>query len=35
VTVTFGPPQASGTIPLQQQVAYVMGGVGSYPPNNI
>ncbi|HEY4336072.1 MAG TPA: hypothetical protein VGM89_09245 [Puia sp.] len=34
VTVTLGPPQASGTIPLQQQVAYVMGGVASYPPNN-
>lgn len=35
VTVTFGPPQVSGTIPLQQQVAYVLGGVASYPPNNI
>lgn len=35
VTVTLGPPQASGTIPLQQQVAYVMGGVASYPPNNV
>ena len=35
VTVTFGPPQASGTIPLQQQVAYVLGGVASYPPNHI
>jgi len=35
VTVTFGPPQVSGTIPLQQQVAYVLGGVASYPPDNI
>jgi hypothetical protein len=35
VTVTFGPPQVSGTIPLQQQVAYVLGGVASYPPNDI
>jgi hypothetical protein len=32
VTVTFGPPEPSGTIPLEQQVAYVMGGVPSYPP---
>jgi hypothetical protein len=35
VVVTFGPQQISGTIPLQQQVCYVMGGVASYPPNNI
>ena len=35
VIVTFGPPAASGTIPLQQQVAYVLGGVPSYPPDNI
>jgi len=35
VTVTFGPPQVSGTIPLQQQVAYVLGGVASYPPDHI
>jgi hypothetical protein len=35
VTVTFGPPQVSGTIPLQQQVAYVLGGVAAYPPDNI
>lgn len=34
VTVTFGPPEPSGTTPLEQQVAYVMGGVPSYPPNN-
>ncbi|WP_030161075.1 hypothetical protein [Glycomyces sp. NRRL B-16210] len=32
VTVTFGPPEPSGTIPLEQQVAYVMGGVAQYPP---
>ena len=35
VTVTFGLPQVSGTIPLQQQVAYVLGGVASYPPDHI
>lgn len=35
VTVTLGPPQASGTIPLQQQVAYVLGGVVAYPPDHI
>lgn len=35
VKVTFGPPQASGTIPLEQQVAYVLGGVASYPPEHI
>jgi hypothetical protein len=35
VTVTLGPPQVSGTIPLQQQVAYVLGGVPSYPPDNV
>ncbi|MFI2185622.1 hypothetical protein [Streptomyces sioyaensis] len=35
VTVAFGPPQVSGTIPLQQQVAYVMGGVAAYPPDNL
>lgn len=35
VTVTLGPPAVSGTIPLQQQVAYVMGGVAAYPPDNI
>ncbi len=33
VTVTFSAPEPSGTTPLQQQVAYVMGGVASYPPN--
>ncbi|HEY6234514.1 MAG TPA: hypothetical protein VIW69_05315 [Candidatus Elarobacter sp.] len=35
VTVTMAPPVASGTIPLNQQVAFVLGGVASYPPNNI
>ncbi len=35
VAVTFGPPAVSGTIPLEQQVAYVLGGVASYPPDNI
>jgi hypothetical protein len=27
VTVTFGPIQPSGTIPLEQQFAFVLGGV--------
>lgn len=35
VTVTFGPPEVSGTIPIEQQVAYVLGGVASYPPENV
>lgn len=36
VTVTFGPASPpSGTVPLAQQVAYVLGGVASYPPTNI
>ena len=35
VTVTFGPPTVSGTIPLSAQVAYVLGGVASYPPTDI
>lgn len=34
VTVTFGPTEISGTIPLQQQVSYVLGGVCSFPPIN-
>jgi hypothetical protein len=33
VTVTFGPPQVSGTTAPQDQVTYVMGGVASYPPS--
>lgn len=35
VTVTFGPPTVSGSIPLSAQVAYVLGGVASYPPTDI
>ncbi len=35
VTVTFGPPVISGTTPLQQKIAYVLGGVASYPPVNV
>ena len=35
VTVTFGPPNISGTTPIQNQIAYVLGGVPSYPPNDI
>jgi hypothetical protein len=31
-SVTFGQPDVSGTIPPEQQVAYVLGGVPSYPP---
>jgi len=32
VKVTFGASKPVGTIPIQQQVAFVMGGVASYPP---
>lgn len=35
VTITFGPPNVSGTTPIENQVAYVLGGVASYPPNNV
>lgn len=35
VKLTFGPPKVSGTTPLEKQVAYVLGGVASYPPDNI
>ncbi|MFJ2987461.1 hypothetical protein ACIPF8_06320 [Collimonas sp. NPDC087041] len=35
VTVTFGPPVISGSTPIQQQLAYVLGGVASYPPSNV
>jgi hypothetical protein len=35
VTVEFGPSLPSGTIPLEQQVAHVLGGVAAYPPDNI
>jgi hypothetical protein len=35
VIVKFGPPEISGTTPLEQQKAFVLGGVASYPPNNI
>lgn len=34
VVVTFGAPEPSGTTPIEEQVAYVMGGVASYPPND-
>lgn len=34
VTVTFGAPKPSGTTPIEKQIAYVMGGVASYPPNH-
>jgi len=35
VIVTFGPSDPSGTIPIAQQKAFVLGGVASYPPNNM
>lgn len=35
VTLVFGPPTASSTTPPEQLVAYVLGGVASYPPNNV
>lgn len=35
VTIKMGPPAASGTVPLAQEVAYVLGGVASYPPDNV
>jgi len=35
VTVTLGPPKVIGTTPAQDSTAYVLGGVPSYPPNNI
>lgn len=34
VTITFAPPEPNGTIPLEQQKAFVLGGVPSYPPND-
>ncbi|MQR00708.1 hypothetical protein [Glaciimonas soli] len=35
VTVTLGPPVISGTTPIQQQKAYVLGGVVSCSPANV
>ncbi|MCK5216953.1 MAG: hypothetical protein KAJ93_04165 [Methanosarcinales archaeon] len=35
VTVTLGPSKSIGTTPAQDDTAYVIGGVPSYPPNNI
>jgi len=35
VTIVLAPPAQQGTIPLEAQVAYVLGGVASYPPTNI
>jgi hypothetical protein len=31
VSITFGPPQPSGTLPLEQQTAFLLGGVVEYP----
>jgi hypothetical protein len=35
IILKFGPAKAGGSTPLQDQVAHVMGGVASYPPNEI
>ncbi len=35
VTIVLAPPKPTGTVPLDAQVAYVVGGVASYPPNDI
>jgi hypothetical protein len=32
VTVTLAPPEIKGTVPLNKQVCYVLGGVANYPP---
>lgn len=32
VTVTMGPPAIVGTVPLEKQVCFIMGGVADYPP---
>ncbi|WP_227284996.1 MULTISPECIES: hypothetical protein [Paracoccaceae] len=32
VTVTFAPPEIKGTVPPEQQVCTVLGGVADYPP---
>jgi hypothetical protein len=31
VSISFGPPQPSGTVPLEQQTAFVLGDVAEYP----
>lgn len=35
VTLVLGPPTVSSPTPSEQLVAYVLGGVASYPPNNV
>jgi hypothetical protein len=35
VTVTLGPPVQQGTVPSNEATAFVLGGVASYPPNNL
>lgn len=32
VTVTMAPPKITGTVPIQQQVCNILGGVADYPP---
>ena len=33
IVVTLAPPSISGTVPLDKQVCYLLGGVADYPPN--
>lgn len=35
VTVTLAPPVQQGTVPSNEATAFVLGGVASYPPNNL
>jgi hypothetical protein len=32
IIVTLAPPDIKGTVPLNAQVCYVLGGVADYPP---
>ncbi len=34
VTVKMGPPDITGTVPVEKQVCNILGGVAQYPPNN-
>lgn len=35
VSITMGAPEPSGTTPLSDRIAHVIGGVASYPPNAV
>ncbi len=35
IIVTLAPPDITGTVPLNQQVCYVLGGVADYPPTGV